>query len=219
MSETVTYSEPAYFYRLQLSTPDPEKPEEKANMMFGLDGDTPEILVWPRGDSQKGKAPIRARLNTTAFGIHVANLFERAANGEPGFHGTLPIIANRKDGDSYVPKVVTTLVCAKRKDGVVVTGLVDADDSRTRILFPMILLDWVQAPVINREPLDEAAISVDCAKFYANFFRNLANNHALKQTTAQRKEFMDEIRRKREERKGGNFSSVRPAPTADDFNF
>lgn len=221
MSETKTelkYSEPAYFYRMQLNTPDPDLPTENAAMMFGLDGDTPEVLVWPRGESQKGKGPIKARMNTTAMGRDLSNLLKEAADGEPGFKGTLPVLGNRYEDGKPIQKTVSTFVCGKRKDGVVVIGLFDADETRPRILFPFTHLDWVGMPIVNGTATTEADFSKKAAYFHAEFFTKMCTDSALKQTTAQRKAFQDEIRRRRDERqeafKNGTYKAA-PKVTLD----
>lgn len=202
--QTNDYPEPAYFYRLELATPDPENDKEMARMMIGIDGETPEILVWPRGASQKGKPPIRARLNTTALGEVISQQLVAAADGEPGHKGITPVHASRKTPDGkFERKVVSSIITAKRKDGVVVFGVYDADETRTRILFPFTKLDWLGTPTIGGEPISESELSRGMAKWYAKAFERICFDSMLKQTTAERKAFMDNIKARREKTSGG----------------
>lgn len=194
------YSEPVFIYRLQLNTPDPTNPQENAVMMFGMDGDTPEILVWPRNEAEKGKGPIRARLNTTAFGRDFVYMLRKAADStEEKLKLTMNIEANRRTEDGRLErKHISTLVVAKRSDGVIVIGLYDQDTARSRILFPLTQMDWVQRVQVNGEAIDEAEISRVTARYYANFFEKLVYDKALMQTTQERKRWMDEIKERRE---------------------
>lgn len=210
------YSEPVYFYRLQLNTPDPDAPLEQAAMMIGLDGDTPEVLVWPRGESQKGKGPIRARMNTTAFGNTLANMMRKVAAGEPGIKGTLPVLGSRYEEGKSVQKVVANFVCGKRSDGVVVFALFDTDESRSRILFPFTQVDWVRPPEFGGEPISDAELSVSTCNFYADFFERMSVDNALRQTVAERKAFQDAIRKRREERQA-NFANNRQGGSGGGF--
>lgn len=200
------YSEPVFIYRLQLNTPDPSNPKENAAMMFGIDGDTPEILVWPRSEAEKGKGPIRARLNTTAFGRDFVYMLRKAADStEEKLKLTMNIEANRKTEDGRMErKHVSTLVVAKRSDGVIVIGLYDQDTARSRILFPLTQMDWVQRVQVNNEPIDEAEVSRVTARYYADFFEKLVYDNALKQTMQERKRWMDEIKERRERLRGEN---------------
>ena len=194
------YSEPVFIYRLQLNTPDPTNPQENAVMMFGMDGDTPEILVWPRNENEKGKGPIRARLNTTAFGRDLVYMLRRAADStDEKLKLTMNVEANRKTEDGRMErKHVSTVIVAKRSDGVIVIGLYDQDTARSRILFPLTQLDWVQRIQVNGETIDEAEASRVTARYYANFFEKLVYDKALMQTTQERKRWMDEIKERRE---------------------
>lgn len=215
------WSEPAYVYRLQLSAPDPEKPEDNAVCMFGMDGDTPEILVWPRGESQKGKGPIKARLNTTAFGRDLVHMLRQAAAAEGEFKSNLKVEANRKvDGVTKRVPVSTIVVAKRSSDGVIVFGLFDQDDARTRILFPLLQSDWVSRPTINGVEMTDAEFSKMAANYYADWFEKMAYDKALHQTMAERKKFMDDIRERREQRMNGG--TPRPAgggTSASDFEF
>lgn len=203
------FSDPVFIYRLQLNTPDPDKPTENAAMMFGMDGDTPVILVWPRGDEQKGKGPINARLNTTAFGRDIVTMLRKAVEVPDKYKATLAIEGNRYINGVPEKKHISTFVVAKRSDGVIVVGLFDQDTSRPRILFPLTQLDWVQAPVINGENMSEEELSKRTALFYANYFERLVFDSTLKQTMSERKAWIDEIRARREARSRGDSPELR----------
>lgn len=195
------FTEPALFYRLEMSAPDPDAPNEMAKLQIGLDGDTPVLQMWPRSEAQAKKGPIKARMNTTAFGNHLAALLEKIADSEPNTKGVLANEANRREQGVQVRKVVTNIMVGKRNDGVMVIGLFDAmDDTRPRILFPFLGADWVKPASINGTPITEAEQSCQTARFYADFFRRMVYDSALKETTKERKARMDAIRERREAR-------------------
>lgn len=223
MAQTEYVDNLAIIYRLELKTPDPENHKEMASMQFGFDGENPQIRVWPRGESQKGKPPIVARLNTTAFGNILADMLVKASQAEPGFKMSLPVLGNRFDEGKLVQKTVNTIVVGVNKEGIVVMGVFDnLDDSRPRILFPLILLDWVGTPSINGEPMGSAEISKRCAAYYAEAFKKMSLDKVLMQTVQERKKFMDSIRERREQAKQ-NRQPSRPSLNSqqgsDDFNF
>lgn len=195
------YSEPALFYRLGMSAPDPDTEGELAHLQVGLDGETPVLQVWPASQAQAKKGPIKARMNTTAFGNELANLLEMIADAEPSTKGIIGIEANRRVDGQLVRKVVTQVMVGKRADGVMVIALFDAvDDTRPRILFPFLGADWIKPAEINNVPVSDAIRSCATARFYAKFFRRMVYDSALKETTQQRKARMDAIRARRDER-------------------
>lgn len=173
------YPEPKIIRRLSQWAPDAQNPGERANLNWQIKGSNLELIVWARGASEKGKPPIRANLNSLQAMILIDHIRSVAESPSKDFRD-IPLRnmrkANKDDPDSIKEMYdQATVRVVKTSEGVVQIGIFDADETRSRILFPFTLDRWTGIIKHSGEPLDQAGVSVMVAKQYAHILTYIIN--------------------------------------------
>lgn len=187
------YAEPQVISRLSMWAPDPGSTAmERANMTFAKKGNNLEILVWPRNPTDKGKPPIRANLNITQIELLTAGLREAAATQDK-FKLDIPINYGRKvksedNREKMEIFLQSTIRIARNSEGLICILLLDPDDTRARILFPMELDRWTGNLIRNGVPLTAAEMSNGVAIGYANILESIFRNCVEMNTREQNAE-------------------------------
>ena len=170
--------------RFQMWAPDPNAEGERANLKFVFRGPNPGIVVWLRGPNEKGKPPVRAAFNSMNFGFFIDAL-RTIADAAPGTKPADMATKNSRrlpDGgkEDFVQSYVRV---ARNEDGLVCVGVFDAqDDTRSRILFPLVVDRWTGVIKRNGEALDLPEISSMIAKQLAGILEHEYHKRMLWQT-------------------------------------
>lgn len=154
------FAEEPELVRFQMWAPDPNAEGERANLKFVFRGSNPGIVVWLRGPTEKGKAPVRAAFNSMNYGFFLDAL-RSIADAPAGSKADMELKNSRRLPDGGKEDYVQSYVrIAKNPEGVVVIGVFDAqDDTRSRILFPLMLDRWTGNIKRNGEALELPEIS------------------------------------------------------------
>lgn len=172
-----TFIEPKIINRLTLWAPDPSSTTmERANMTHAEKGSNLEILVWAKGPGDVGKAPIRANLNIRQILMYTKALNE-AADTTGEYRMDLPIKNGRRvtgENGKETTEVYdqATLRVARNSAGYVVIALLDKDETRSRILFPLELDRWSGNLIRNGVPLTVEEMSGEIARGYARILEH-----------------------------------------------
>lgn len=172
------YPEPAVIRRLTQWAPDPGAKNERASLNWQVNGSNMELLVWSKGPSEKGKPPIRAGINTLQVML-LSSIILEVSKSDGKTYRDLPL-KNMRKVDKDDPKSEkelynqSTVRVVKNTDGVVSIGVFDADETRTRILFPFLLDRWTGLITAAGKPLELSEVSVMVAKQYAKIIENIA---------------------------------------------
>lgn len=171
------YPEAKIIRRLSQWAPDPQNTGERANLNWQLKGSNLELIVWARGASEKGKPPIRANLNSLQAMILIEHIRMVADSQSKDFRD-LPLKnmrkTNKDDPDSQKEMYdQATVRVVKTSEGLVQIGIFDADESRSRILFPFLLDRWTGLVKHSGEPLNQSEVSAMVAKCYANILHDI----------------------------------------------
>lgn len=155
------YPESKKIRRLTMWTPDPSSEGERASLDISVRGSNFEITVWARGPAEKGKPPIRASLNTMNMGFLVNNLKHVANSPGKEIADFTTRTSRKSEGDATKREVVDQAVVrvCKSAEGIVFLGVFDADESRSRILFPFTLDRWTGLVKNSGEMMTEADVS------------------------------------------------------------
>ena len=166
-----SYPEPRVIRRLSLFAPDPGAENERAQLLWQFNRDNPELVVWTRGPSEKGKPPIRAGLNYENA-LTLCDMVERVAKNDGKMVGDLPIFTLRATSEGRRERVLqSTIRVAQTSDGLMQIAVFDADETRPRILFPIMISRWNDYVKYNGESVTESEASRAVAINYAAIFR------------------------------------------------
>ncbi len=155
------YPESKKIRRLTMWTPDPSAEGERASLEISVRGSNFEIIVWARGPAEKGKPPIRASLNTINMSLLVNNLIQVANSPGKEIADFTTRNMRKSEGDASKREIhdqAIVRVC-KSAEGIVFLGVFDADESRSRILFPFMLDRWTHLVKRSGESMSEAEVS------------------------------------------------------------
>lgn len=180
MAETKpAYPETKKIRRLSMWAPDPSAEGERASLDFSVRGFNYEITVWPRGPAEKNKPPIKASLNATNLGILIDNIrFVANAPGKEIADFTTRNMA-KVEGDAEKREIRdqgVVRVC-KSTEGIVFIGVFDADETRSRILFPFSLDRWTGKLVRGGQQLSESDVSKMVALNTAKILEDVLNKN------------------------------------------
>jgi hypothetical protein len=160
VAEKPAFPDPKKIRRLTMWAPDPAAENERATFEWSVRGSNFEATVWPRGPAEKGKPPIRASLNTINLSALIDNI-RHVANAPGKEVADLQTRNMRRVGDTEKKEIFDQAIVrvCKSAEGIIFIGIFDADESRSRILFPFTLDRWTGFIKRGGETMSEADVS------------------------------------------------------------
>ena len=162
--------------------------KDKDQMTFGLKNANMEILVWAKGENEKGKGPIRANLGMTQVML-LCNVIDRISHSENKEYIDIEVRHSKatdpEDRSKREVRLQATIRVAKDSEGYVYIGVFDQDETRKRVLFRFEMDMWTGALSRNGQTMDGSEISCMCAQSHAEALREIIIANAEISTQAE----------------------------------